>query len=172
VLSVNDPTAVHAVADGHDTPPRTLLVAPAGLGVVWIVQLVPFQASANVAVAAAPLVNDPTAVQTVADGHDTPLSWLPVAPAGFGVLWTAQLLPFQASARTWLPLLSEKLPAAVHALADAHDTPLSWLVLAPVTLGVLCCSQLAAAGSAVTSAADTTTAPTNANRLIADPPIN
>jgi hypothetical protein len=40
--------AVHAVTDEHDTLPRLLDFAPAGLGVVWIVQRVPFQPSANV----------------------------------------------------------------------------------------------------------------------------
>jgi hypothetical protein len=48
VLSVLFPTAVHAVAEMHDTPDSLLACAPLGLGVVWIVQLVPFQRSASV----------------------------------------------------------------------------------------------------------------------------
>ena len=37
----------------HDTPDRLLFVAPGGLGVGWIAQLVPSQLSANVSVLAA-----------------------------------------------------------------------------------------------------------------------
>ena len=47
-LLVSSPTAVQAVLEVHDTPPRLLPVVPVGLGVVWIDQLVPFQRSANV----------------------------------------------------------------------------------------------------------------------------
>jgi hypothetical protein len=41
------PTAVQAEADVQDTPDRELLVAPEGVGVVWIVQAVPFHRSAS-----------------------------------------------------------------------------------------------------------------------------
>ena len=42
------PTALQAVAEEHDTPRNTLNSAPAGLIVVWMDQVVPFQASAKV----------------------------------------------------------------------------------------------------------------------------
>jgi hypothetical protein len=44
-LEVENPTAVQAVADVHETPSRD--AAPPGLGVEWTDQLVPFQASAK-----------------------------------------------------------------------------------------------------------------------------
>jgi hypothetical protein len=43
-----DPTAVHAVAEVHDTPKRLLVVAPLGLGVGCIVQALPSHRSARV----------------------------------------------------------------------------------------------------------------------------
>jgi hypothetical protein len=47
-LSENDPTAVQALAAVQDTEDRSLLVAPDGLGVGWMDQVVPFRRSANV----------------------------------------------------------------------------------------------------------------------------
>ena len=41
---------MQALSAVHDTPDRLLLVAPDGLGVGWIDQLVPSQLSANVSV--------------------------------------------------------------------------------------------------------------------------
>ena len=56
---------------------------------------------------AEPVTESPTAVQAVADAQETWLSTLVVAPAGLGVAWTDQLLPFQRSARVTVavPLL-------------------------------------------------------------------
>ena len=45
------PTAVHALADTHDTPDSRSSDRRSGLGVVWIAQLLPSHRSANVAVA-------------------------------------------------------------------------------------------------------------------------
>jgi hypothetical protein len=45
-----DPTAVHAVADVHETAFRALSDAPTGLGVVRVLHERPFQASARVTV--------------------------------------------------------------------------------------------------------------------------
>lgn len=42
-----DPTAVQAVAVVQETPERTLLLLPEGLGVDWIDQAVPFQRSTS-----------------------------------------------------------------------------------------------------------------------------
>jgi hypothetical protein len=61
-----EPTAMHAVITAHDTPRRRVSVAPAGFGVVWIDQLVPFQASAS-DVTLAPLLEYPTATHDLAD---------------------------------------------------------------------------------------------------------
>ena len=42
------PTAVQALAEVQDTPPRALPCAPEGLGVAWTDHEVPFHASARV----------------------------------------------------------------------------------------------------------------------------
>ena len=97
-LLVYTPVAVHAILVVHDTPFRALALAPLGLGVPWIVQLVPFQRSASVDWTPALLWYSPVAVQTVLVVHDTPLRALSLAPVGLGVLWIVQLAPFQLSA--------------------------------------------------------------------------
>ena len=92
---------MQAVHDAHDTPWRTLN-KPVGLGVLWIVQLVPFQRSARGTFE--PLVaTNPTAVHAVPAVHDTPFTPLSGTPAGLGVLWSVQLVPFQASASVAYP---------------------------------------------------------------------
>src|SRR5205085_1258889 len=120
------PTAVQALLDVHDTPPlRTLAVAPAGLGVLWIVQLLPFQTSASVTGMPPSSVSYPTAVHAVLAVHDTSLKKSSWAPFGFGVLWTAHPVPFHRSARvTSFPALFRYCPTAAQALLEAHDTPL------------------------------------------------
>ena len=43
-----NPTAMHVVADVQAMSPRTLIVAPLGFGLGWMVQVLPFQTSASV----------------------------------------------------------------------------------------------------------------------------
>ena len=83
--SVKNPTAAQDLSDGHDTPLSPLLRAPPGLGVCWIDQRVPCRRCASVTSMSAPLVKNPTAVQNLCDGHETPANWPYVAPVGFGV---------------------------------------------------------------------------------------
>jgi hypothetical protein len=83
----------------HDTPLKPLSTAPVGLGVVWIDHPAPFHRSPNVVALWALLTEYPAAAQVVAEVHDTPLSWLDAAPAGLGVVWIDQLVPFQRSAK-------------------------------------------------------------------------
>jgi hypothetical protein len=92
---MNVPTAVHAVADVHDTPLSALKLRA---GVSWIVQLTPFQRSASVSRPKSSSKKLPTAVHAVVDVQDTPLSWTFTAPGGAAVSWIAQLTPFQRSA--------------------------------------------------------------------------
>src|SRR5438067_1010110 len=93
-VSMYEPTAAQLLEDVQDTPTRTLSDAkPLGvealeLGVLEIIQLVPFQASAT---AAGP--ERPTAVQALGRLQEIPFS---VGPAG--VFCIVQLVPFQASA--------------------------------------------------------------------------
>ena len=110
------PTAVQAEDEVHDTEVR--LGDGPGLGVDWMLHAVPSHRSASV-----PRLEPPTAVHAAEDVHDTPEKPLPCAPAGFGVGCTAQEVPFHRSASVSpLPELSRKVPAAVQAEADEHDT--------------------------------------------------
>jgi hypothetical protein len=123
------PSAVHALADTHDTPIRSAPPATRGVGVAWIAQLVPFHRSTNVrcgplppAPGASPNGYQPTAVHALADTHDTPVR-MSSPRVGLRVVWIAQLVPFQRSANVtpWC------CPTATHMLADTHDTALSAL---------------------------------------------
>ncbi|MFL5859706.1 MAG: hypothetical protein ACJ780_02860 [Solirubrobacteraceae bacterium] len=120
---------VQAVADVHATPFSVLFGAA---GVVWIVQLVPFQTSASV-----PRPPCPTAVQAVAEAHETAESVFSPPGTGLGVVWIVQLMPFQNSANVVWELL---LPTAVQAVADVHETPFS--ALDGLRFGVLWIVQL------------------------------
>ena len=104
------PTAVHALADTHDTPDSWTKSAPAGLGVVWIAQLVPSHRSANDTLnsmpPAPPLYWQPTAVHALADTHDTPSSWTRSRPVvGLGAVWIAQLVASHRSTNGRYPAL-------------------------------------------------------------------
>ena len=94
------PTAVHAVAEMHDTAVRSRKFEPGGAGTGWSVHVVPSQNSAPAS---------PTATHAVADGHDTPDNERVLA-----VCWSVHVLPSQRSATA--------PPTAVHAVADVHDT--------------------------------------------------
>jgi hypothetical protein len=138
-VSLDPPTAVHAVAEVHDTALKKLCVAPAGVGTDWIDQLVPFHSSEKV-----PCGLLPTAVQAVADVHDTPLRTPNVVPVGVGTGWRLHLVPSQRSAKMILGLYlpRENSPTSVHAVADVHDTPLRTLNAVPVGWGVSWRDQL------------------------------
>ena len=62
-------------------------------GVRWTVHLTPFQRSASVR---APAAEDPTATQTVGEGHDTPLNTLAWVGLGAGMICHRD--PFHRSA--------------------------------------------------------------------------
>jgi hypothetical protein len=143
-LLMKYPTAVHAAVDVHDTALSRLLVAPVGLGVGWIAQLAPFQCSANVTRWPALSTKSPMAMQAVLDAHDTPWKVLCVAPAGWGMVWSAQAVPFQRSAKLTAgpPRVVKKYPTAVHAEVEVHDTPASPLLNAPLGLRVVWSDQL------------------------------
>src|SRR5579884_3598830 len=113
------PTAMQARAV-HATAPRKLFFL-CEVGDGWRVQVVPFHRSATVPTV---LLNElstaaPTATQTVADVHDTPVRKLFGAPAGAGMGWTVQLFPSHRSAMTAPALL---VPTDVHADGDVHET--------------------------------------------------
>ncbi|MDQ6744435.1 MAG: hypothetical protein M3Z27_00200 [Actinomycetota bacterium] len=130
---------MQAAAEVQDTPLRLTFVAPIGMGVLWIVQLVPSQPSIRgVVVLVVPLVltEIPTAVQAVGEVQDTALRLLLELPIGMGALWALQLVPSQRSIKgvVVVPLPSRELPTAVQAVGEVHDTPLRLLLLAPAGL--------------------------------------
>jgi hypothetical protein len=68
---------------------------------------------------------EPTAVQAVAEVHDSPLRTAIVGLAGFGVDWIDQLVPFQRSANVTIALgvLLWMDPTAVQFVGAGHDNP-------------------------------------------------
>lgn len=111
------PTAMHALADVHDTLPKP----PPTAGVRWIDHRLPFHRSTRVFIGPGPpkdFPSPPTAVQALAEVHDTP-DRKPSCP-GLGVRWIDHLAPFQRSTNAVRALLT---PMATQALADGHDTP-------------------------------------------------
>lgn len=113
------PTAVHAAAEVHETAPRVYPVL-AVVGDGWMLHVAPFHRSATVPSGLKELSNaPPTAVQAVADVHDTPVKKLIGAPAGAGIDSTVQLVPSHLSAMTAPALL---FPTAVQALVEVQET--------------------------------------------------
>jgi hypothetical protein len=115
---------VQLVADTHEATYRLLSDVPGGLGVDWIVQVLPFQYSAKVR-----RPELPTAMQLAAEAHETPSSPLPVVL--LGVDWMAHVLPFQCTAKgesvffwyqpTAVQLVGEGQEIAARPVVDAPD---------------------------------------------------
>jgi hypothetical protein len=81
------------LAPRHETPKRALKTAPAGLGLAWMDQLVPFHASARVRLEPpVPETQLPAPVQEVSVGHETSWKTLAMLPEGLGVLWSVQVV--------------------------------------------------------------------------------
>jgi hypothetical protein len=139
--AISGPTAVHRLADVHDTPTSPPAPSRATFGVCWTFQLWPFQCSASGALVKVPV--PPTAVQLVADTQDTASST--ELTAGLGGSCSFQVRPFQCSAT--VPLTGPELlpsryrydPTAVQLVADEQETAFS------IVLAV--CPELLGAGS-------------------------
>ena len=117
------PTAVQALAEVHDTLLSEAWLGFCGLGVGWMDHEVPSHRSAKVRLPVPKSPANPTAVQALADVHDTPDSPLFWSPAGLGVGWMDHEVPFHRSASvTTLPALFRYFPTAVQASAAVHDT--------------------------------------------------
>ena len=71
----------------------------------------PLQPSASVGLVV-PLDQPPAAVQTLADGHDTPDKIVAREPVGLGVCWIDHVVPFQRPASVTVVVLVEELPTA------------------------------------------------------------
>lgn len=105
------PTAVHALEAGHETPARSVEVAPVEFGTGSIDQRPPLSVSARAGEPADP------AVQSVAVAHETAESM----PGGFQLDWKVQEEPFHCptSVPGGLPL---RAPTAVHATGEGQET--------------------------------------------------
>lgn len=118
------------VRDVHDTPFSAPPVAPGGIATASSEPVDPSRRSASSFSAPELAAKLPTAMQWLADVHDTPFRATFVAPAGVAILRLAQCDPFQRSA--WRP--PPNRPTAVHDVPDAHDTPLGPALLSPPLL--------------------------------------
>jgi hypothetical protein len=92
------PTAVQAAADVQDTPFKKPPPC-GGLGVFWMVHLVPFHRSAPVRGTPAVVVLAPTAVHAEDDVQATPNRPPVATPDGLGVGRMRHEVPFHCSAR-------------------------------------------------------------------------
>ena len=126
------PTAMQLVGLTHDTPLRIVDVAPTGLGLGTIDQLVPFHRSIKVFVVV--LVEyEPTAKQLEGVAHDTPFNFatmLAGSTAGLGS--TDQAVPFQRSKSGLIAAPPNESPTAKQLVVDGHDTPSNSLREPPV----------------------------------------
>ena len=97
-----EPTAVHAVLDGQDTPFNIAVEngGPDGAGVLCIAQLAPLKRSTS-----APRLVQAAIVHAPGAAQEMPLTWRMKPPARFGVGWIDQVAPFQRSARVTLAKL-------------------------------------------------------------------
>jgi hypothetical protein len=124
-LSAENPAAMHALAEAHETPLKELKTNPAGLRMRWLAHLRPFQRSATTSEASPSRLDErPTALQALAEAHDIPLREVKPSPAGSGMRWMAHLRPFQRSASgmaAMSPFTED--PTAMHFRADAHEIP-------------------------------------------------
>jgi hypothetical protein len=123
---VEYPTAVHALAEAHDTANSVVVDAPVGFGVGWIVHAWPSHTSANVTSGPPPdATEDPTATQLFLEVHDTAASALFGAPVGFDVCWIVHAWPSQISANVppkVVPGVVERPPTAMQSRFEVQVT--------------------------------------------------
>ena len=114
---------MEAVAELHDIPANPEPIEPAGSGVTWTRQLVPFHRSASGTLVPELSMFAPPAVQAVAEVQDTARNSLPGDPAGLAVAWMLHAVPFHRSASEVLvPWVSVRAPTAVQARAEGQET--------------------------------------------------
>jgi hypothetical protein len=154
---------------GHDTPLRLLDVAPVGSGLVVMDQVVPLRRSTSVLVDVL-VVKSPTAKQFVVLGHETPSSSDAVAPVGFGIVATDQLVPLQrcTNAKDEFPTPSL---TAKQLVALAQETPVRSSAGGPAGRGFAATDHtaVAPAGSAAPTSTPTINAAVRASPLVALP---
>jgi hypothetical protein len=160
---------VQVPAAGQATANSLLDRDPAGLGVGWMRQWLPFHRSARVSCTPDLVTKCPTLVHADLDGHDTPLSALAAAPGGFGVDWTAQVPPLRRSASvTPSPDSRTCKPTAVQTGLAGQDTALNTPFPARgFGVGVIDHPDLAGSGECARTPA--VTGPPTANKITAAP---
>src|SRR6516225_7890528 len=104
---------MQAEADAQATVFRKVNCAPAGLGVGWMLQLVPFHRSARF-----PASEFPTAVHADGEVQATPSRNAPPC-GGLAVAWMLQRVPSHRSAS----VPAAEPPTAVQTADDVHATP-------------------------------------------------
>jgi hypothetical protein len=134
VLVWDEPTAVHRLADEHETESKAALTL--GRNSPDSVQRDPLQRSANPEITCEALNSPPTAMHSLEVGHDTLASELETALGGRGVFTIDHRVPFQRSTSGTVSFPATTLPTAVHARRDEHVTPFRILVGEPAGLGV------------------------------------
>src|SRR5215470_9899146 len=100
-LSTAAPTAVQAEAPVQATPESSAPRVPAGLGVGWMRQRVPFHRSAMVTQVPKALMAWATAVHAEAEVQATEFSRVACAPGRWGIGTTLHVVPFHRSASGW-----------------------------------------------------------------------
>src|SRR3954454_2845088 len=122
------PTAVHAVAEVHDTASRALSIAPLAGGLAWTAHAPPSHRSIAVG---CEWPGVPVAVHAVGEEHETAYSHV-LSATPCGLASSDQVVPSQCVARPFSP-------TATHAVGVVHDTPSRALpLLGSGTLGVDC----------------------------------
>src|SRR5205823_3607769 len=106
------PTAVQALAAAHEAPLNPI---DAGLSVVWIACLLPFQRSAR--------ERWGTRLQPWWRSRRPPWNTACVAPAGLGVFCAVPLVLHRSARLSVSKLALTALPTAVHAVEALQDTP-------------------------------------------------
>ena len=117
----------------HDTPFRSTLVWPVGLGLGTTVHTVPFHCSVN---PRSPPPDVPTAMHVVGAVHETALRNPP--PAGLGVASSVQVGPFELERDRRVRAAAEVGLSHGHAGSwrSVHETPRRDVLLAPAALGL------------------------------------
>src|ERR1700683_2982366 len=129
---------MHHLRVTHETPYSRLWVEPTGLGARWIVHLAPFQCSMSAWSSA-----DPTAMQLVADVHETACRELNKRDSSGGVGGILQRWPRQTSARGMqLSEVSTSVLTALQNVRLAHATPSRWLSMVWAGAGAGCGFQV------------------------------
>lgn len=134
------PTAKQLVVLTHDTPAKSVSIAPVFTGLTMSAHFIPFQWSTSVLITVCEpddVTNEPTAKQLVALTHVAAAKLVCDDFAGFGPGdMIVHEVPFQRSiSQAGMPFVFAR-PTAKQFVADVHATPYKRLSLAPAGFGL------------------------------------